>query len=89
LDLKSFNLEIDPTMRQFATVSISPWANPYNGATNTGQNYYTSSATKQPVYRRSVAPPPRFNYPGVEQVIDVSDEESGRCTYDMIDQGLN
>ena len=66
-------------MRQFANVSISPWANPYNGATNTGKNYYTSSVPQQPIYRRIVAPPPPiFFHPGVEQVID-DDDEAGMC----------
>lgn len=76
-------------MRQFTTVSISPWANPYNGAQGTGQNYYTASVPK-PVYRRIVAPPaPKFLYPGVEQVIgdsDDSDNEAGRCRYVVIDK---
>jgi hypothetical protein len=67
-------------MRHFQTVSISPWANPYNGAVNTGHNYYTASTSpKQPVYHRIVAPPaPQFFHPDVEQVADDSDDESGR-----------
>lgn len=71
-------------MRQFDTVSISPWANPFNGAIGTGQNYYTATLPK-PVYRRIVAPvAPKFSYPGVEQVIDDSDDnddEAGRCRH--------
>jgi hypothetical protein len=68
-------------MRQFTEVSISPWANPFNGAVGTGQNYYTSSAPKQPVFRRLVAPPaPKFFHPGVEQVADDSDDEAGMYT---------
>jgi hypothetical protein len=68
-------------MRQFTQVSISPWANPYNGATGTGQKYYTASAPKQPMYRRTVAlPAPKFFYPGVEQVVADSDEEAGMYT---------
>jgi hypothetical protein len=66
-------------MRSFATVSISPWANPYNGAVNTGHNYYTATPPK-PVYRRIVAPPaPTFFHPGIEQVIDDIDDDAGRC----------
>jgi hypothetical protein len=61
--------------RQFANVSISPWRNPYNGAIGTGQNYYTSTVPKQPVLRRLELPPAKFIYPGVEQVIDESDDE--------------
>lgn len=70
-------------MRQFANVSISPWANPYNGTpTKPGQSYYTA-ATSPPVhtgYSRIVLPPaPVFLHPGVEQVIgeDSDDDQAG------------
>lgn len=69
-------------MRQFPKVSISPWANPYNGAVNTGQSYYTATAPKQPAYWRNVAAPPvKFSYAGVEQVIDDIDDEAGMLIY--------
>ncbi|KAL5121431.1 hypothetical protein ACEQ8H_000502 [Pleosporales sp. CAS-2024a] len=68
-------------MRSFPHVSISPWANPQNGAVGTGQKYYTSSASKQPVYRCTVTlPAPTFFHPAVEQVID--DDESGSASTD-------
>lgn len=77
-------------MRQFAQVSISPWANPYNGATGTGQNYYTSSAPKQPVYRRIAAPPaPIFFHPDVEQVVGESDKEDGMYICVIFDGSLH
>jgi hypothetical protein len=60
-------------MRQFDNVSISPWANPYASAgTNTGKNFYATATQPQaqPVYRRVVAPTPKFSYTGVAQVID-------------------
>jgi hypothetical protein len=70
-------------MRQFATVSISPWRleNPYNGTVNTGQNYYTAaSSAKQLDYRRIVAlPAPQFYHPGVQQVADDSEDGTSRC----------
>jgi hypothetical protein len=65
-------------MRQFTQVSISPWANPYNGAIGTGQNYYTSSAPKKPVYQRLVTlPQAHFSHPEIEQVDDDNDDEAG------------
>ena len=77
-------------MRQFTQVSISPWANPFNGATGTGQNYYTSSAPKQPTYRRMVAPPaPIFFHPEVEQVVGESDNEDGMYTCVILDGSLH
>jgi hypothetical protein len=76
--------------RQFASVSISPWANPYNGAVNTGHNYYTSSVPKQPVYRRIVAPPPaKFFHPGIQQVVDDDDDENGMYRYSLSRNGSN
>ena len=60
-------------MRQFANVSISPWANPYSGtATNPGKSFYATAVSPQPqiAYRRIVAPPaPTFSYAGVKQVV--------------------
>jgi hypothetical protein len=70
--------------RQFANVSISPWANPYNGAVGTGHNYYTSAVAK-PVFRRLAVPPTKFSYPGVQQVIDDSDdEEAGMILHSVV-----
>jgi hypothetical protein len=74
-------------MRQFTTVSISPWANPYNGDVGAGQNFYGSSGKpQQPAYRRIVLPPaPVFYHAGVEQMIEdggddvEDDEDSGMC----------
>jgi hypothetical protein len=64
--------------RQFANVSISPWANPFNGAVNTGHNYYTSTVPKQPLYLRAVTlPVPKFVYPGIKQIVGDDDNESG------------
>jgi hypothetical protein len=59
-------------MRQFDTVSISPWANPYaSGGTNTGKNFYaTAPAPKaQPAFRRIVPLPQVFSYTSVAQVV--------------------
>lgn len=70
-------------MRQFATVSYSPWANPYSSGPNAGKNIYAAPASPpQPVYRRIVLPAaPTFYHPGVEQVVgeesDDDDSEEG------------
>ena len=49
---------VQTTMRQFADVSISPWANPYSAnGTNTGKNFYVTASLPQPLYRRVVLPP--------------------------------
>jgi hypothetical protein len=59
-------------MRQFDTVSISPWANPYvSGGTNTGKNFYaTATAPKaQPPFRRVVPLPQVLSYTGVAHVV--------------------
>jgi hypothetical protein len=70
-------------MRQFDNVSISPWANPYAGPnTNTGKNFYATAPQPpaQPLYRRVVAPPPKFSYTGVAHVIDdkrTDDDQAG------------
>jgi hypothetical protein len=68
-------------MRQFANVSISPWAiNPYGASTpqtpQTAQKnpYQVSTYPPQPIYRRIVLPPaPVFYHPDVEQVIEAND----------------
>ncbi|KAL5392080.1 hypothetical protein PMIN04_003684 [Paraphaeosphaeria minitans] len=70
-------------MRQFATVSFSPWANPYSTGPNAGDSRYAPPAAHQPVYRRIVLPPtPIFYHPGVEQVVgeesDDDDSEEGQ-----------
>lgn len=75
-------------MRQFANVSYSPWANPYAsslkpGQTYSGQSYYQTPGTaQQPTYRRIVLPPaPVFYHPGIEQVIEPSDDEDNAGMY--------
>jgi hypothetical protein len=45
-------------------VSYSPWTNPYTGVVNTpGQNFYATSSTQQPVFRRLAVPAPLYRYP--------------------------
>ncbi|KAH7383944.1 hypothetical protein BKA66DRAFT_89190 [Pyrenochaeta sp. MPI-SDFR-AT-0127] len=57
-------------MRQFAQVSISPWANPYTGAAAApGKSFYATTTPQPLAYRRIVLPPdPIFYHPDIEQV---------------------
>ena len=64
-------------MRQFADVSISPWANPYsNSDSNTGRNFYATATVPQPqtLYRRVVLPDP-LTVPDASAQYRVHDDE--------------
>ena len=70
-------------MRQFQNISISPWANPYNGdaAASTAKSYYAPATAPQP-YQPLLRRPPTFFHPDVVQVVD---EEGGSDQPGMID----
>lgn len=69
-------------MRQFPSVSISPWANPYSSGSSASKSIYATPVPQQPVYRRVVlAPAPVFYHPDVEQVVrEESDDDSQEGT---------
>lgn len=74
-------------MRQFANVSISPWAtSPYSSGPGAAKSIYAAPAPtpQQHMYRRIVLPPaPVFYHPQVEQVVgedsDDDDSQEGTC----------
>lgn len=71
-------------MRQFGTVSYSPWANPYTGAVESGKSSYYQTPAAAPLYRRVVLPTaPVFYHPGIEQIIEPEDEESPPGMYTL------
>src|SRR5690606_22391859 len=62
--------------RQFANISYSPWRDPYGSAIPGMSPYMVSAPTPQSTYTRIVLPPaPVFFHPGVEQVIEPSDDD--------------
>lgn len=68
------------TMRQFTTVSFSPWADPYANR----KPLYSAAPDAAPAatYRRIILPTPTapvFFHPGIEQIVDSSDDEDAEA----------